>query len=75
LHGHRKVADEEEKPFGIGCIGPSKGEMRECDAGGKKKYTRPDGIDFMIEGDQNVPDEKGQSSDWRYWSIKGRRRK
>jgi hypothetical protein len=38
--------------------------MRECDAGAKKKYARPDGIDFLIEGDQNVPDEKGESSDW-----------
>ncbi len=36
LHGHCKVADEEVKPFGIGCIGPSEGEMRECDAGAQK---------------------------------------
>jgi hypothetical protein len=42
LHGHCKVAGEEVKPFGIGCI------------------------DFEIEGDQNVPDEKGESSDWGY---------
>jgi hypothetical protein len=75
LHGHCEVADEEVKPFGIGCIGPSEGEMRECDAGAKKKCARPDGIDFQIEGDQNVPEEKGESSDWGYWSIKERRRK
>jgi hypothetical protein len=37
LHGHCKVSDEEEKPLGIGCIGPSEGEMRECDTGQKKK--------------------------------------
>ena len=38
-------------------------------------YGRPDGIDFLIEGDQNVPDEKGESSDWGYWSIKERTRR
>lgn len=39
LHGHCKVADEEEKPFGIGCIGPSEGKMGECDSGAKKVRT------------------------------------
>jgi hypothetical protein len=41
----------------------------------KEKYARPDGIDFQIEGDQNVPDEKGESSDWEYWSMKERTRR
>jgi hypothetical protein len=41
----------------------------------KKKYVRPDGNDFLIEGDQNVPDEKGESSDWGYWLIKERTRR
>jgi len=63
LHGYCKVADEEVKPFGIGRIGPSEGEMRECDAERNENYARPDGIDFEVEGDQNVPDEKGESSD------------
>ena len=30
----------------------------------KKKYGRPDANDFLNEGDQIVPDEKGDSSDW-----------
>jgi hypothetical protein len=38
LHGHCKVADEEVKPFGIGRIRPSEGEMRECD-GEKNEST------------------------------------
>jgi len=63
LHGHCKVTDEEEKPFGIGCIGPSEGGISESDAGAKE-YARPDSIDLLIEGDQNVPGEKGESSDW-----------
>jgi hypothetical protein len=41
----------------------------------KKKCARPDGIDFMIEGDQNVPDKKGESGDWGYRSIKERRKR
>jgi hypothetical protein len=64
LHGDCKITDKEEKPFGIGCIGPSEGEMRECDARGEEWHGRPDGVDFLIEGDQNIPDEKRERSDW-----------
>ena len=53
--------------------------MSECNSGAnkKQKYARPDSSDFLIEGDQNVPDEKGEGSDWGYsiGQSKERRRK
>ena len=42
--------------------------------GGRKSKrasdVRPDGVDLLVECDQNVPDEKGESGNWeRGWSI------
>ena len=42
--------------------------------GWKSKRTddaRPDGVDFLVECDQNVPDEKSERGDWRRreWSM------
>jgi hypothetical protein len=34
---------------------------------GIKFDVRPDGVGFLIEGNQNVPDEKSESGDLRGW--------
>jgi hypothetical protein len=75
LHGHCKVADEEVKPFGIGCIGPSEGEIRECDAGTKKSTHDQMASTSRSRVIKMSQTRKERAATEDYWSMKERMRR